>query len=88
LEKASERIRQVAEQAKLKGILAANPQTVWQPEQGEVYPGPLYRRAYCLLYRATEPDPGFRNALPGEETSSKVTPLNGTRRGLSVPISG
>jgi predicted kinase len=75
LEAAGERLREVAERAKLKGIPAANPQTLWQHEQGEVYPGPHYRRAYCLLYRATEPELGFRNALPGEETSFRVTPL-------------
>lgn len=52
----------------------ANFQTLWQHEQGEVYPGPHYRRAYCLLYRATEPELGFRKALPGEQTQLKLTP--------------
>lgn len=49
LEKAGERLRKVAERAKLKGIPAANPQTLWQHEQGEAFPGPHYRSAYCLL---------------------------------------
>ncbi|MFF4902863.1 AAA family ATPase [Streptomyces sp. NPDC001068] len=84
LEQAGERLRQVAEQAKLKGIPAANPQTLWQHEQGEVFPGPHYRRAYCLLYRATEPDLGFRTALPGEETSFKVTPVDDHLNGAHV----
>ncbi|MFG6295148.1 ATP-binding protein, partial [Streptomyces rochei] len=84
LEKAGERLRQVAEQAKLKGIPAANPQTLWQHEQGEVYPGPHYRRAYCLLYRATEPDLGFRTALPGEETTFKLTPMDDRLNGSHV----
>lgn len=84
LEKAGERLREVAEQAKLKGIPAANPQTLWQHEQGEVYPGPHYRRAYCLLYRATEPELGFRNPLPGEETQFKLTPLPETTSGAHV----
>ncbi|NEC13191.1 AAA family ATPase [Streptomyces sp. SID8014] len=84
LETAGERLRQVAEQAKLKGIPAANPQTLWQHEQGEVYPGPHYRRAYCLLYQATEPDLGFRTALPGEETSFKLTPMDDRLTGAHV----
>ncbi|MFF2819648.1 AAA family ATPase [Kitasatospora cineracea] len=84
LEKAGERLRQVAEKAKLKGIPAANPQTLWQHEQGEVYPGPHYRRAYCLLYRATDPELGFRAALPGEETSFRLTPASDDRNGQHV----
>ncbi|MER5465550.1 AAA family ATPase [Streptomyces sp. NPDC002668] len=84
LERAGERLRQVAEQAKLKGIPAANPQTLWQHEQGEVYPGPHYRRAYCLLYRATDPELGFRNPLPGEDTQFKLTPLDEMSNGAHV----
>ncbi|MEV7129700.1 AAA family ATPase [Streptomyces sp. NPDC093260] len=84
LEKAGERLREVAERARLKGIPAANPQTLWQHEQGEVYPGPHYRRAYCLLYRATEPDLGFRAALPGEETSFTLTPMDDRLNGAHV----
>ncbi|MFD8789424.1 AAA family ATPase [Streptomyces vinaceus] len=84
LEKAGERLRDVAERAKLKGIPAANPQTLWQHEQGEVFPGPHYRRAYCLLYRATEPDLGFRAALPGEETSFQLTPMDDHLNGAHV----
>ncbi|MER8188213.1 AAA family ATPase [Kitasatospora sp. NPDC094015] len=84
LEKAGERLRQVAEDAKLKGIPAANPQTLWQHEQGEVYPGPHYRRAYCLLYRATDPELGFRAALPGEETKFRLTPASDDHNGTHV----
>ncbi|WP_326681023.1 AAA family ATPase [Streptomyces sp. NBC_01237] len=85
LEAAGERLREVAEQARLQGIPAANPQTLWQHEQGEVYPGPHYRRAYCLLYRATEPDLGFRAALPGEETSTfALTPMEDRVNGSHV----
>ena len=84
LETAGERLREVAEQARLKGIPAANPQTLWQHEQGEVYPGPHYRRAYCLLYRATEPDLGFRAALPGEESAFGLTPAADQINGAHV----
>jgi predicted kinase len=46
--------------------IAANFQTVWQHENGKAYPGPHYRRAYCLLYGQTEYELGFRNPLPAE----------------------
>lgn len=83
LEGAGERLRSVARSA---GITepAANFQTLWQHEQGEVYPGPHYRRAYCLLYRATEPDLGFRNALPDEATLLKLTPSSELQNGAHV----
>lgn len=84
LERAGERLREVAENARLKGVPAANPQTLWQHEQGEVYPGPHYRRAYCLLYRATDPELGFRNPLPNEETQFKLTPLDEQTNGAHV----
>ncbi|MFF7189661.1 AAA family ATPase [Streptomyces sp. NPDC008222] len=84
LEEAGERLRLVAEQAGLKDVPAANPQTLSQHETGESYPGPPYRRAYCLLYGATEPSLGFRPALPGEETKFEVTPLPEQRNGLHV----
>lgn len=84
LEMAGERLREVAERANLKGIPAANPQTLWQHEQGEVFPGPHYRRAYCLLYRATEPDLGFRTALPGEESAFGLTPMADRVNGAHV----
>ncbi|MEU3522187.1 AAA family ATPase [Streptomyces sp. NPDC006654] len=84
LEEAGERLRLVAEQAGLKDVPAANPQTLSQHETGESYPGPPYRRAYCLLYGATEPSLGFRPALPGEETRFEVTPLPEQRNGLHV----
>ncbi|WP_243742379.1 AAA family ATPase [Actinorugispora endophytica] len=63
-------------------VPAANFQTLWQHEQGEVYPGPHYRRAYCLLYAMSEPELGFRNALPGEQTPMDFLPIrsgNGDR---------
>lgn len=84
LEQAGERLRAACSQAKLRGAPAANPQTLWQHEQGEVFPGPHYRRAYCLLYGATEPELGFRNALPGEEVKFAVTPLPEQRNGQHV----
>ncbi|WP_406458603.1 AAA family ATPase [Streptomyces sp. NBC_00876] len=84
LERAGERLREVAERADLHGIPATNPQTLWQHEQGEVYPGPHYRRAYCLLHGATEPELGFRTALPGEETSFRITPKSDRFDGARV----
>ncbi|RYJ30541.1 putative P-loop ATPase [Streptomyces sp. L-9-10] len=50
LEGAGEQLCEVVRAAGLT-VPAANFQTLWQHEQGEVYPGPYYRRAYCLLYR-------------------------------------
>lgn len=64
LESAGDQLRQVADRAELR--VAANFQTLWGHENGTVYPGPHYRRAYCLMYRASEPDLGFRLPLPGE----------------------
>ncbi|MFB7896079.1 AAA family ATPase [Streptomyces xiamenensis] len=84
LEEAGVKLRQMAEMAKLKGVPAANPQTLWQHEQGEVYPGPHYRRAYSLLYAATEPELGFRQALPGEDAKFALTPLPEQRNGQHV----
>ncbi|MEV3875048.1 AAA family ATPase [Streptomyces sp. NPDC049906] len=87
LEGAGERLRDVARAAGV-AVPAANFQTLWQHEQGEVYPGPHYRRAYCLLYRATEPELGFRHALPGESTQMRFTPSDagedGCRNGAHV----
>ena len=75
LEQAGERLREVAEGARLKGVPAANPQTLWQHEQGEVFPGPHYQRAYCLLYQAAPWELGFRNKLPHETAQlPQVTP--------------
>jgi predicted kinase/transcriptional regulator with XRE-family HTH domain len=84
LEEAGEQLREVAERAALKGVPAANPQTLWQHEQGEVYPGPHYRRAYALLYRATDSELGFRNALPGEDVRYPLTPMDDQRNGSHV----
>ena len=83
LEGAGERLRDVARAAGLT-VPAANFQTLWQHEQGEVYPGPHYRRAYCLLYRATEPELGFRHGLPGEKTQMHLTPSTEQHNGAHV----
>ena len=83
LEGAGERLRDVAAAAKLV-VPAANFQTLWQHEQGEVYPGPHYRRAYCLLYRATEPELGFRTPLPGEATRLAFTASSEPHNGAHV----
>ncbi|MFI6514042.1 AAA family ATPase [Spirillospora sp. NPDC050679] len=74
LEAAGDELRHVADRANLR--LAANFQTIWSHENGNVYPGPHYRRAYCLMYQATEPDLGFRLPLPSEQTPpSAVLPV-------------
>ncbi|MFE7837357.1 AAA family ATPase [Streptomyces sp. NPDC057474] len=83
LEGAGERLREVAGAAGLAAP-AANFQTLWQHEQGEVYPGPHYRRAYCLLYRATEPELGFRSPLPGEATRLTFTASSELHNGTQV----
>ncbi|MEV7782728.1 AAA family ATPase [Kitasatospora sp. NPDC088351] len=84
LEEAGDSLRTVAEQVGLKNVPAAHPQTIWQHEQGEVYPGPDYKRAYCALYRATDAQLGFRNPLPGEETRFTLTPMSPTNNGAHV----
>ncbi|MFF0754581.1 AAA family ATPase [Streptomyces sp. NPDC004267] len=84
LEQAGERLRQVAEKENFRGAPAANPSTLWQHEQGEVYPGKHYRRAYCLLYRASEPELGFRNPLPGETTEFELTPVTVEAAGPNI----
>ncbi len=71
LEAAGERLRQAAGRHGLS-VPAANFQTLWAHEQGTVFPGPHYRRAYCLLYEATEPELGFRPALPGESQKAEI----------------
>jgi predicted kinase len=83
LEGAGEKLRSVAGAAGL-AVPAANFQTLWQHEQGEVYPGPHYRRAYCLLYRATEPELGFRHGLPGEKSRMQLTPSSEPNNGAHV----
>ncbi|MFD6227019.1 AAA family ATPase [Streptomyces sp. NPDC060232] len=83
LEGAGEKLRAVAAAAGLT-VPAANFQTLWQHEQGEIYPGPHYRRAYCLLYRATEPELGFRQALPGETTGVQLAPYSEPLAGAHV----
>ena len=73
LEEAGSRLREVGERYDLN--VAANFQTLWNHESGSARPTPHYRRAYCLLYAATEPELGFRSALPGEvERSAAVDP--------------
>lgn len=71
LEAAGERLRQTAQRHGLS-VPAANFQTLWGHEQGHIYPGPHYRRAYCLLYEATEPELGFRPPLPGEMRKAEI----------------
>lgn len=83
LEGAGEQLREVARASGLT-VPAANFQTLWQHEQGEVYPGPHYRRAYCLLYRATEPELGFRSALPDEARKLKFTESSESHSGAHV----
>lgn len=78
LERAGEELRDVARTHGLSAP-AANFQTLWAHEKGDVYPGPHYRRAYCLLYGATEPELGFRLPLPNEQ------PANGQGSGAAVP---
>lgn len=65
LEGSAEELRIVAEAAGLG--LQANFQTIWQHEQGKSYPNPHYQRAYCMLYRASHWELGFRQRLPHEE---------------------
>lgn len=79
LEEAGRGLLGIAGRVQLKGISADTVRALRQHEQGEAYPGPHYRRAYCLLYGATEADLGFRSAIPGEEASADPTqPDNGT----------
>ncbi|URN07697.1 hypothetical protein LUW74_32965 [Actinomadura madurae] len=73
LEAAGDKLRQVAERGGLR--VAANFQTLWEHENGNMYPGPHYRRAYCLMYEATEPELGFRLPLPAEESGDLTLPL-------------
>lgn len=65
LEAAGDKLRQVARRGGLS--VAANFQTLWAHETGTIYPGPHYRRAYCLMYEASEPELGFRLPLPDEQ---------------------
>src|SRR5690606_13594435 len=76
LEAAGDKLREVAYQHGLTAP-AANFQTLWAHEHGTVYPGPHYRRAYCLLYKASEPQLGFRLPLPGEivEVENSISDL-------------
>ncbi|MFI6604536.1 AAA family ATPase [Nonomuraea sp. NPDC050536] len=71
LEAAGESLREAADRHGLT-VPAANFQTIWGHEQGSVYPGPHYRRAYCVLYRASEPELGFRPPLPGEPQKAEM----------------
>ncbi|GGL19164.1 hypothetical protein Sme01_36260 [Sphaerisporangium melleum] len=71
LEGAGDQLRQTAERHGL-AVPAANFQTLWGHENGTIYPGPHYRRAYCLLYQASEPDLGFRLPLPGESQKADI----------------
>ncbi|MEU5431245.1 AAA family ATPase [Streptomyces olivoreticuli] len=70
LEETGEKLREIAERHKFN--IAANFQTVWGHENN-IYPGPHYRRAYCILYGRNEAELGFRRALPGEEAQVEPT---------------
>ncbi|MFD5429705.1 AAA family ATPase [Streptomyces sp. NPDC127084] len=79
LEDTGEKLREIAERHGFN--IAANFQTIWSHEKGAVYPGPHYRRAYCLLYRCNEAQIGFRRALPGEDAPVSVpAPTIASRR--------
>ncbi|MFA1546764.1 hypothetical protein [Actinomadura chokoriensis] len=52
-------------------------QTLWEHENGNMYPGPHFRRANWLLYEATEPESSFRLPLPAEEAGDPALPLPG-----------
>ncbi|RFU42759.1 ATP-binding protein [Actinomadura logoneensis] len=67
LEAAGDQLRRIGERHGLH--IGGDFQTLWRHENGTVYPGPHYRRAYCLMYRSTEPDLGFRLPLPGENVA-------------------
>ncbi len=71
LEAAGDRLRETARRHGL-AVPAANFQTLWGHEHGSIYPGPHYRRAYCLMYQATEPNLGFRPPLPGETEKAEI----------------
>jgi predicted kinase len=72
LEDTGEKLREIAERHNLN--IAANFQTIWGHENGRVYPGPHYRRAYSRLYRLNEAQLGFRRALPGEDAYVESAP--------------
>ncbi|MBT2507508.1 AAA family ATPase [Streptomyces sp. ISL-98] len=72
LEDTGEKLREIAERHGFN--IAANFQTIWGHENGRVYPGPHYRRAYCRLYRRNEAQLGFRRALPGEDAQVESAP--------------
>ncbi|MDI2127803.1 AAA family ATPase [Yinghuangia seranimata] len=71
-EDVGQELREISERNRWN--LAANFQTLSAHETGRTYPGPHYRRAYCLLYKATEPQLGFRNPLPMEEAPMPEEP--------------
>ncbi|MEV6986853.1 AAA family ATPase [Sphaerisporangium sp. NPDC051017] len=71
LEGAGDKLRETAQRHGL-AVPAANFQTLWGHENGSIYPGPHYRRAYCLLYQSSEPDLGFRLPLPGESQKAEI----------------
>ncbi|MGH4027830.1 AAA family ATPase [Actinomycetota bacterium Odt1-20B] len=75
LEELGEKLRDIAERHKLN--VAANFQTLWNHENG-THPNPHYRRAYCILYRCTESQLGFRPSLPGEEPPVASVPIQAT----------
>lgn len=84
LEETGEMLRSAAERAGISAP-AANFQTIHGHESGKNWPGPDYRRLYCLLYRASEVELGFRVPLPGEQpTPAPLSPLNVDRSTAQV----
>ena len=63
LEQAAEAVRSISS-AEFEAPRATF-QVVGRHERGETYPGPRYRRAYCLIYDAAETELGFVPATPG-----------------------
>lgn len=80
LEEAVSQVRQVTRDAGLMTPEATS-QSLQQHERGEVHPDPAYRRAYCLLYRATEPELGLRDALANEFPRFHLPDLGGSHNG-------
>ncbi len=63
-------------------------QSIGRHERGEVYPGPRYRRSYCLVYGQGESDLGFRLSASSARQSLGRPELGMTdvaRLGLTYP---
>ncbi|MFC4912230.1 AAA family ATPase [Actinomadura gamaensis] len=75
LEAAGDQLQQIGHRHGLR--IEVDLEGLWGHETGTVYPGPHHRRAYCLMYGASEPDLGFRLPLPREITTepTAATPV-------------